>query len=486
MILMTVRPFGFRDSGKGLPNRLKWPEFIIHYKGNMSPAERSSDAPNSPTENSGSAQDGNGAADNTLEYWTEPIASPRFNYWVSALEGALFAGGLGFINASTILPKMVETLGGPVWLISLMPVLGQVGFLLPPILMAHRIERMHRFKPYVWTCCLLQRLAYGFAAVSLLIMTGHPQVALAAVAIAPLLSGIFGGFGLVAWQRLFTKCIPREKRHSLFAMRSTIACIIGIAAGYVIEMVLGRWPDVLGYGILHGLAFTVLMISFCVFSLTREPAERRPAPAQTDLLTNLNSMPGLILADRHFVLLLLAKFFRNGAFIIAPFLAIQCLHVLDRPKSFLGVLVIVQMVGSILGNALAGTVGGKLGAKYTMLGALGAFGCMSLWAISATNMWEWIAIFVLFGAGTSMSEIANSALGLEMGRHDKRSTFLAVSALANLPGMLIAAGMSRLLYQHFWLQAVATVVCVLIAAVFLIPLRERHDGPHFPQQAEPG
>jgi MFS family permease len=409
------------------------------------------------------------------EPWLAPAGSPWFNYCVGALEGALYGGGLYFISSTTLLPAWIESLGGSKQLIALVPLLGQIGFLLSPIFVSHHIARMRNFKPFFLWCGLAQRLFFGTAAVLLLLAPGNRILALCAIALAPMLASVAGGIGLIAWQQLLTKCVAHKRRHSMFAVRATLACAIGIPAGSIVTVVLTRWPGAFGFGILHAIAFVIIMMSYAVFSMTREPKDSRPPVAEkTTLISHLRPIPKLVTADGNFVLFLVVKFFRNGVFILAPFLAIRCVSVLHRPDSFLGQLVMYQMIGAVVGNLLAAAVGDQLGAKASMAAGVVLYSAIALWAVVASSQAQWIVIFLIFGASFSLVDIADSTMGLEMGRKDKRSSFLAVGALIKLPAMLLAARLSKVL--TFEWAAVATVASLMVLLAFLIPMRERHDG----------
>ncbi len=402
--------------------------------------------------------------------------SGRWNFWVIALEGALFGGAMNLVSTTTLLPKMVESYGGPTWLIAAIPILGPLGFLLPPILSAHHVEQLRRYKPFAVWCGLLQRLPYAAAAIVLLCAPGWVAGVLAAVALAPLLSGVFGGLGLTPWQQLFTRCVPRERRHAVFAIRSAVGGGLGVLAGFVVAGLLAKWPGATGFGMLHALTFLVLMASLGVFVLTREPGEEFPVPpTRNNLWTHLSTIPGEVFADGHFVLLLLTRFFRNGLFIIAPFLAIHCQAVLGRPESFLGKLLTVQMLGTLAGNAIAAAMGARRGSKATLMCGLLFFAAMSAAAMTAKTEMQWLGIFGLFGAGTSLSEIGSATLGLEMGRRERRATFLAVGALVNLPAMLVASGLSYWFHDRFDLLALAALITMLISIACLVPLKEPHQ-----------
>ena len=117
-----------------------------------------------------------------------------WNYLVHSIEGGLCIGGMAFVSGQTIAPKMVESLGGPSWLVGLMPILLLVGFMAPQLFVAHRIERMARHKPLVVFTSIPQRLPYLFAGLVLVYWADdYPGLALAAAALCPLVSGLTAG-----------------------------------------------------------------------------------------------------------------------------------------------------------------------------------------------------------------------------------------------------------------------------------------------------
>ena len=412
----------------------------------------------------------------------------RFNYWVCATEGGLYGGALCFVNSSTLMPPVVRSLGGAVWLVSLIPVMMLLGYRLPPIFVAHRIERLRQFKPLLLGVGLLQRLPYGVAAGVLLRADHNPQAAIAAVVLAPLCSGLFGGLGLTAWQRLMLKCIPESRRASLFGIRFGISCVIGIAAGKSVAVILARYPGMTGYAMLHFCAFILLMMSYTVFSATREPPDGQPVPREIlGLLDQMRIIPGLLRGDRQFVRLLLTRFFLCGTYILSPFLAIHCQAVLHQPDSFLGQLIVVQMVGAIAGNGVAGWLGDRFSSKVPVLFGVLLLFCMTAWSMAALTGVEWQVIFFLFGFGFFASEVGNNTLGLEMGPIEKRATYLAIGSLVYIPGMVSASAISAVLWnrhQQFSWIAIVTMIWLAIAMGILLPLRERRHAPSTPESKE--
>ena len=179
-------------------------------------------------------------------------SSLRRNYLALGLDGGLFMGGMAFIAADTVLPTLIRQLGGPNWVIGLLPVLMGLGFMWTPLFVAHRVERMATMKPFILPCGLAQRLPFLIAGIALLLFAGdYPMLALSAVVLAPLISGSFGGASQGAYLQMNKRVLPANRLASSFAMRFIVGAMIAMGAGTVIEYTLSSHPGTAGYAYLH-------------------------------------------------------------------------------------------------------------------------------------------------------------------------------------------------------------------------------------------
>ncbi len=408
---------------------------------------------------------------------TEP-GTRRFNYWAHAIEGSLFIGAMAFVNANTLLPTIIESLQGPSWLISLMPVMMQVGFLLPPIFTAHWIERLHRYKPMLLATGVAQRAPYLLAAVGLFFLADRVPPAMLAllVALAPLLSGVAGGISMTGWQQLVANTVPENRRNSLLALRFLLGSVMGITCGWTISAVLKSYPGATGYGILHLYAFAALMASYVVFATIREPRMvTSHVHVSQGLMASLSAMPRLLRADPQFLLYLLWRFFRNGIFIVAPFLAIHAQWVLGKPESYVGQLSVMQMLGAIVGNVMAAYLGDRIGSKIVIVIGTLVMLALTAWSTVAQSSLEFQLIFLLHGIGFFSTEVGQMALLLDAAPKARRSSFLAVAQLVTLPGMLLAAWGGAAVWngnRQFTVLCIVALVCLALATAAILPVRD--------------
>ena len=160
----------------------------------------------------------------------------RRNYWAHCLEGGAIIGGFAFASPDTVLPELLVSLEAPSWMVALAPQSLILGFIIPPLLVAHWIETLPRTKPLVLRCGVFQRLPFLLAALALFYYEGLPgwQV-IGLVGFSFFFSGIAGGITMTAWNLLVAKVIPSRLRTSSSAIRSGVGAFLGYGAGIAIE-----------------------------------------------------------------------------------------------------------------------------------------------------------------------------------------------------------------------------------------------------------
>ena len=371
------------------------------------------------------------------------------NYMVHSVEGGFFMGGLAFVAPESVLPRIVESLGGPAWVISLMPVALVLGIVTPGLFTAHVLERLERTLPAVLLMGLVQRLPFLAAGLTLLLVgESMPRLVLCVVVLAPLISGLAGGVTLPAWMELIAKTLAPNRRASAMAIRQIIAAMIGLASGAVISAVLFHLPGVAGYGVLHLIAFGFLMLSLTVLALAREeavhPGHHGPA---VGLMENLRAIPAIVRGTPGIGTFLAVRVLSCGFFIALPFLAIHALDTSNLADSYLGALVAAQMVGGIIGNVVGGVLGDRTGTRNTTLTGIGSLLALCLVMPWCIRWWQFVAGFALFGFGYNAMRIGMVTLGIELSPLSKRGTVVATIGWSMGLGLVASSALGGLLWE---------------------------------------
>jgi MFS family permease len=403
------------------------------------------------------------------------------NYLAHGFDGGFFRGAVIVTSATTILPKIISDLHGPTWLITTVPILMSMGFTVPALFTAHWIDRATRYLPLLLVTGIFQRIPFLFAGLVLMLWaTDYPALALAAVALAPLVSGLAGGLTMPAWQQLVVRTIPENRRSSLFGFRFMLACGLGFLGGWVVKMVMAAHPGTTGYGILHLYSFGALAVSYIAFAMIRETNVQPPSVHHDhSLWENLRDIPSLLRAEPNVRTYLLAVGANCSMFILLPFLTIRACAVLGQGDEFLGDLVIAQMVGAVMGNIVAGYMGDRYGGRLIMMIGQAAFIATAVWSATAASVGEFYAVFVFFGFSQNTFQISNATLNMSISPAHRRSTYLAVIMGITAPCSLAAALLSAAIGNagdHYLYILILAVWYMLLALFFTWRVREPRAG----------
>lgn len=411
----------------------------------------------------------------------------RRNFICHWLEGGFYMGGLAFLQPETVMPKMVEQLGGRSAIIAIMPALLPAAFALAGLFVSPLVERLVHFKPWVLTFGLFQRLPYLVTGLALWFAADAGPWLLPVVVLTPVVSGLIGGIGAVAWMEMVTRMVPERIRAAGWAARYILQACIGMGAGAVIHQVLTHAPGQRGYAVLHLIAFALLFLSWVSQSFMRElpPAHHHPqVPQHTGSYWHyLRSLPGLLGGQPQLMRLVAARFTGTGYLMVVSFLTIHALHTTGRPEADEGHFVSFQNIGTILGSVLAGWLGYHSGGKVLLI--LSRTVCLGFcaWTCVTQSFGGFTAAYFVLGFGLFLDRVGDLTLTAELCPPERRSTLLATLGFCNVWCLLLATSLSGLIYSmsgsFYWVAGIAAVFS--LASIFILrgipePRRARAKG----------
>ncbi len=389
----------------------------------------------------------------------------RRNFICHCLEGGLYMGGTAFLAPESVLPKMVETLGGRAWIIAMMPVLlaassAAVGMFVAPV-----VERLPRYKPWVLFFGFLQRLPYLVTGLILMFADNMEGALLPIVVLTPLISGLLGGVTVVAWMEMVTRMVPERVRAAGWAVRYIIQAVIGMLAGAVIHQVLTHFDNRMAFAWLHLAVFALLFVSWSsqLFMVEDEHVRHRhPVPPHGTYAGYLRSLPGILGAQPHLIKLVLARFTGMGYLMMVSFLTLHALHISGHPREDVGRFVSCQAVGVVLGSLLASWIGYRSGGKILML--CSRLICLGLcaWVSFTQSFAGFMLAFFVLGFGLFLDRVGDLTLAAELCPPERRSTLQSVLGFCNVFALLLGTFLSGQLYD--WTRSFEAVV--ILAAVF--------------------
>lgn len=388
------------------------------------------------------------------------------NYWLMAFDGVLFSCGIAMLDANTILPVAAASFGASDGLIALMPVMSLLGFAWAPLAIAHFTETRTRLKPTILVAGLAQRIIYLLTGLFLLFASAqYPLLALCAVAMTPFLSGSFGGLGSVAYQELMARTVPRNRFSSLVAIKGGLTAFAGIGIGFTVKAILEAYPGSKGFAVLHLCTFALISLSYILMLyFEEEPHHAVQHTSASSFGENLKGMFTIFQSNRTLRQILISRILALGIFVILPFLSLHSISVLGKNDSFVGTIVIFQMLGGICGNFFAGYVGDRFGPLIVF--AMTKIGYLFLCASFAFANTEFVfcALFFLMGFTFGADMVANQALTLQLCPSDKRPSYIAFQAACVVPFLILFPKLGSFLRDsHYSFPTSATLASALIA-----------------------
>lgn len=408
----------------------------------------------------------------------------RRNFLCHVLEGGFYMGGTAFLAPESVMPKMVQTLGGLPWVIAVMPVLLPAAFACAGLFIAPVVERLDRFKPWVLGFGLLQRLPYLITGLILMFATNlDGSWLLPLVVLTPVVSGLIGGLTVVAWMEMVTRMVPEKVRAAGWSARYIMQAVIAVGAGTMIHQVLTHIPGRMGYAWLHLAAFALLFISWLAQLPMKEQSGHPVAPRPIiSYAQYLRELPALFRQQRHLKKLVFARFFGNGFLMLVSFLTIHALEVTGRPEADEGSFVTWQAIGTVLGSLLAGYVGYRSGGKVLLQCSRIVCVALCLWVgLNETFPGFTVAYFAL-GFGLFLDRVGDLTLAAELCPTERRSALQAILGFFNVFSLLLATTLSGQVYritQSFhavaWLAAVCAVISMLLLARIPEPRNQKRS-----------
>jgi MFS family permease len=403
----------------------------------------------------------------------------RRNLVCHVLEGGFYMGGIAFVSVETVMPKIVESLGGAPLVSALMPGMLPAAFSIAGPFIAPYVERMTRMKPWVLTFGFLQRLPYLITGLVLLLAPHLGAPLLPLVVLTPVISGLIGGVGVVSWLEMVTRMIPENRRASGWAIRYVMQACIGIAAGPVIHWILTHRPGADGYALLHLIAFAFLALSYLSqVPMIEPPPSHPPLKSPVKLGAHLRALPRLLVSTPHLLKLAVTRFTGMGYLMLLGFMTQHALQKTGRNEADMGFFVTAAFAGTIVGSLLAGWWGNRRGGKELLLASRMVCVVVSVWALLAATLPAFMLAFFIVCIGLFLDRVGDLTLAAELCPVERRSTLQSVLGFCNAAAYLLATLIGGLIFTSTRSFAVVALTAASFAVVSIFILRRIPEPRH--------
>jgi len=426
----------------------------------------------------------------------------RRNYTLGILNGALVNFGQAFVEPFTVIPVFITRLGGSNVVVGLATAAFAAFWFMPQVFVARVALARDRVLGIYNAVAVVRAAAY--AAITVLVLNvgdGHPVLTMALVIALLAVSTLCAGIAGVPFLEVTTKTIPVTERGGFFGMRRFAGGLLGVVAGVIVAVVLGKdtvpivggrvyeWAALVceragitglefprDYGTLFLLATGATMLGMVAFMFVREPAAVGP---RERLTLRENFEAGFSLLRRHsnyrlFFVVRVAWQLNAMAF---PFYAAYAYQVLGFSEATVGVFVSVWVGSGVVSNYVWGRCVDRYGNRMVLvLTAALAFvpPVVMLWLGSQRELLgehvlfaAMATTFFLNGSARSGRFISNMTYLLESAPEQRRPLYVGFMNSISFPFYLspVLGGLIVDLYSFQVLFAVAALFSVVSVAV---------------------
>ena len=304
------------------------------------------------------------------EHGDLPAPIMRKNYLKGVFNGAVFALGEAASNPGLVLTLLVRQLGGSFFLVSLLPVIQNIGYLLPQLIVGGRVQALAYKMPIYRRFALLRIIAMMAVVVSSVYATQiDSTIALSAIIICNALFYFGGGVTTLSFQDVVAKIIPSHTRGRFFGMRQ----LCGGLLAFLIGGPLVRWllsdtsPFVFPYNfaIISLFSLCCYAMAMAVFATVEEPKAPQVVPA-IPFIDALRAAPHMLRGNILYRRFIWARLCLIIGRIAEPFYIIYITEQLNLPKSTSGILIAAGAVAAALSNMLWGRLGDRKGMQWLL------------------------------------------------------------------------------------------------------------------------
>jgi MFS family permease len=416
---------------------------------------------------------------NETEIAAEVERNYHWNFTFSLLDGVAFWFGWSFASSTTIMPLFVSKLTLNPLLIGLVAVIAQSGWYLPQLFSASQIEKLARKKPVaVNVGFFTERLPAFLWPLAALLAFWSPSLALLLFFISYAWHTLGAGMVSPAWQDLFARCFPANRRGRLMGIRTFIGTGVGAIGAILSSWLLDVAAFPLNFVYLFFIAAVAISLSWVSLSLTRESVQ--PVAVSLSGSGQFRAKLSHILRnDRNFRHFLQARLILALGSIGAGFLTIAVIERWQVSDSTVGFYTVALLFGQMVGNLLSGLLADRFGHKLSMeIGGAAAMTAFALAWVAPSSGWYY-PVFVCWGIAFGVTVVSGILIALEFSTPAHRPTYIGISNT----GLGLANGIAPLLggwlasFSYNWLFAVSAGINLVALLLFYWQVKEPRWQP---------
>ncbi len=401
----------------------------------------------------------------------------RHNFIMHIADGAIFAFGIYFVYAFTIIPVFIQQAGGNTIEIGAVPVLWIMGLSFPQLFFTNASYTEKRIKPFVLKYGFLSRAMYLFIAIFTFFILNNlgRSNGVHSLLFLYFLTAVVGGIPIPGWFHLFSKTTPVKLRGRLLAVRQLIGSVLAMAAGSFTILILSAIHFPFNFALLFIVAFIFMMISFYFLSRLKEDEEFYEEDLTHTVTNKLRAVKFILKTNVPFRNFLIADALVAMCITATAFYPVFALKNFNLSASYAGTFTIVSTVGMIVGNLFLGYLADISGHKINLIILSISSLLASLTAIIASNIIAYSIVFFFVGIAISVIGISRLSFVTELCSPKERQFYIAMLNTITAPfstfGVVAGAIVGFLSYKSVFF------IYILLAGISIVWLIKKVTDP---------
>ncbi len=377
---------------------------------------------------------------------------------------ALQNAGDQVVNAGTVLPWLLASLGAPVAFIGLLVPIRESGSLLPQAALAPIIQA-RRQRRWVW---VLGAAVQAIATAAMALVAALASGATAGVLILTALAFFALGRSLssIASKDVLARTIPKGQRGQINGISAVISGLVAVTLGLGIRLLGGDDVNASVLAVLLAAAAAAWVAGAAVYATVQEPVAEPDAPGDSNWLQQSWQLLTTDAAFRRFVIM---RTLLLVSALSPPFLVALAASHGGVGLSGLGPFVIAQGVARVLGGRIFGRLADRSSRRLMTWGALVASSVivavllLARFPVLGESTWLYSGGYFLLALVHTGVRVGRKTYVVDMAEPEQVTDYVAVSNTA-MGLLLLATGVVNAGLANFGTE----VALAFLAALGLI------------------
>ena len=370
----------------------------------------------------------------------------RRSFRLLSMDVIFYLCGLAFIDSSTVLPAFLAMLTKSSIVIGSLTAIRTAGTFIPQLWTAHYLRHRKHHKAFLMKDAAVSRVAIAVFGIALFLVGPRDKAfMLAAFIVMYSAFWISEGIAGVPWTDLVAKTIPERQRGRLFGFTQFGGGILALLAGLLISRILSpkgpAYP--MNYAILMCVGAFFFWCSFFSLLAVREP-EGEPEEHDGGFWQYVRNIGGMLAGHDQLKRVLIVQLLIGFNGMSLPFYILYAKqNMAGAPTGMTigemaGILLSVQVAGSIILSAVAGYVSDHLGPKWAILTSVmsGFVAPVVALLIRGFSMWWYGVVFFALGGLTGSAWIGLTNCVLENADPRERRSAIGLMNTASAPTII--------------------------------------------------